>query len=182
MLIFNSVGQPQHKHTRLIFFYRLDAQGIMFFNELLLIGGGSSLINISTHILTLSKLIKCPCIPKRCSSKERSLDVFCCPEGVSSGGLHRKTWCNIDHWFGLSSLIGSLRPPLGKQYRKLQCVFSQMKECWSPVSKAKINQENHQPFCALIKTSHQWKPMKFMCGARWRSVRTLQNVSPLQLC
>lgn len=53
----------------------------MFFNELLLIGGSSSLINISTHILTLSKLIKSLCILKCCLSKERSLDVFGCPTG-----------------------------------------------------------------------------------------------------
>lgn len=53
----------------------------MFFNELLLIGGRSSLINILTHILTLSKLIKCICILKCCLSKERSLDVVGCPTG-----------------------------------------------------------------------------------------------------
>lgn len=53
----------------------------MYFNELLLIGGRSSLINFSTHILTLSKLIKCPGTLKCCLSKERSLDVFGCPTG-----------------------------------------------------------------------------------------------------
>lgn len=43
-------------------------------------------INISAHILTLSKLTECLDILKCCLSKERSLDVFGCPTGYLPEG------------------------------------------------------------------------------------------------